>query len=330
MELKSIRGVQINVNHCFAAHSGAFLVARDLKLDFIAVQDPYLYKGEPPTSDFGGKIFTSQSRNAILYVFNKDFNCYFKFNTTNTVCVELHFNNLILNVFNCYFPPHSDIEDLLNAFTDFNFHNSFNLLVGDFNCKSRSWGYDSDNDRGRKMSEFIASNNLFLANIPEYGPSFISPINVGFPDLTLISTSICNYIKNWGILDMESHSDHKYIYFNIVIEELPEADFYFKSKHGQNKFIGFLKKHMTSLKKKLKSVTNIIYLNSFIQDLIELVKKGAFKSFKKKPKRSAHRFSFWNESLRQLRNKVSKLFKVYMRNKSNNSNVDIVQKSGCD
>ncbi|GBN03091.1 hypothetical protein AVEN_208859-1 [Araneus ventricosus] len=188
----------------------------------------------------------------------------------------------------------------------------------------------TDNDRGRKMSEFIASNNLFLANIPEYGPSFISPINVGFPDLTLFSTPICNYVKNWGILDMESHSDHKYIYFNIEIEELPEADFYFKSKHGQNKFIGFLKKHITTLKRKLKNFTNIIYQNSFIQDLIELVKQGAFKSFKKKPKRSARRFSFWNESLRQLRNKVSKLFKIYMRNKSNNGNVDIVQKSGCD
>ncbi|GBN40333.1 Putative protein in type-1 retrotransposable element R1DM [Araneus ventricosus] len=330
MEYKSLRGVQINVNHCIAAHSFSFTIARDLKLDFIAIQDPYLYKGEPPSSDFGGKMFTSQCKNAIICVFNKDFNCYFKFNTTNTVCVELHFNNLILNIFSCYFPPHSDIEELLDEFKDFNFSNSFNVLVGDFNCKSRSWGYDSDNDRGRKMSEFIASNNLFLANIPEYGPTFISPVNVGFPDLTLISTSIYNYIKNWGILDMESHSDHKYIYFNIEIEDLPEADFYFKSKHGQNKFINSLKKHFKFLKRRIKSITNTVYLNNFIQDLTEIVKKCAFRSFKKKPKRSAHRFSFWNEGLRKLRNKVSKLFKIYMRNKSNDSNVDVVQKSGCD
>ncbi|GBN92126.1 Putative protein in type-1 retrotransposable element R1DM [Araneus ventricosus] len=204
------------------------------------------------------------------------------------------------------------------------------FLWGDFNCKARSWGYDSDNDRGRKLSEFMASNNLHLANIPEYGPTFISSINVGFPDLTLISTSIFNYIKNWGILDMESHSDHKYIYFNIEIEELPEADFFFKSKHGQNKFINFMKKHLNLLKRKLKNVINILYLNSFIQDLTDLVKKGAFKTFKKKPKRSAHRFSFWNEGLRRLRNKVSKMFKIYMRNKSNNCNVDMVQNSGCE
>lgn len=28
MEYKSLRGVQINVNHCIAAHSGAFSIAR--------------------------------------------------------------------------------------------------------------------------------------------------------------------------------------------------------------------------------------------------------------------------------------------------------------
>ncbi|GBN92373.1 Putative protein in type-1 retrotransposable element R1DM [Araneus ventricosus] len=311
------------------SHSGAFTVARELQIDFLAVQDPYLFKGEPPGSDFGGKTYTSESKNAILYIFNKNFNCYFKFSTANTVCVEIHFNNLILNVFNCYFPPHGDINDQLNELAEFNFHNSFNLIVGDLNCRARSWGYDSDNDRGRKMSEFIASSSLHIANIPDYGPTFVSPNNVGLPDLTLISTTIFNFLKNWGILDMETHSDHKYIYFKIEIEDLPEADFFFKSRYGQSKFIGFIKRHLNQFKRRLKKINNIFYLNKFIQDLTDLVKKGAFKSFKKKPKKFAHSFSFWNEGLRQSRNKVSKLFKIYMRNKTNNSNVNIVQSSGC-
>ncbi|GBN58046.1 hypothetical protein AVEN_79733-1 [Araneus ventricosus] len=131
----------------------------------------------------------------------------------------MHFNNLILNVFNCYFPPHGDIIEQLNEFSQFNFHNSFNLVVGDLNCKARSWGYDSDNDRGRKMTEFIASSNLHIANIPDYGPTFVSPINVGFPDLTLISSTIYNYLKNWGILDMETHSDHKWLDQNNIIHD---------------------------------------------------------------------------------------------------------------
>ncbi|GBM56000.1 hypothetical protein AVEN_45145-1 [Araneus ventricosus] len=40
-------------------------------------------------------------------------------------------------------------------------------------------------------------------------------------------------MKNWGVLDIESHSDHKYIYLKLKIEDLPEADFFLKSKYGQ-------------------------------------------------------------------------------------------------
>ncbi|GBO02905.1 hypothetical protein AVEN_18108-1 [Araneus ventricosus] len=59
-----------------------------------------------------------------------------------------------------------------------------------------------------------------------------------------------------------------------------------------------------------------------------MVQKAAFKTLKKKPKRLAQRFSFWNEDLRSARNRVSKLFKIYLRSKANNSSVDTVQNSG--
>ncbi|GBL91759.1 Retrovirus-related Pol polyprotein from type-1 retrotransposable element R1 [Araneus ventricosus] len=61
---------------------------------------------------------------------------------------------------------------------------------------------------------------------------------------------------------------------------------------------------------------------------MDLVQRGAFKSFKKKPKKFANKFSYWNGSLRRDRNNVSKLFKIYTRNK-NNTSVDVVQTSGC-
>ncbi|GBL53288.1 Retrovirus-related Pol polyprotein from type-1 retrotransposable element R1 [Araneus ventricosus] len=328
MAFNSIRGLQINVNHCEAAHTGVFQVAWDLKLDFIAIQDPYLVKGEPPSANFGCKVFMSQSRKAILYILNKNFNVFFKFNTTNTVVVELHFNNFLLNIFNCYFPPNDDIEDLLNEWGGFNFLNSFNLLIGDFNCRSSSWGYDSDNYRGRKFMEFIASSNLHVCNISEYGPTFQSTINVGFPDLTLISSSIANYVKNWGVLDTETHSYHKYIYFNIEIDNIPETDFYFKSKYSQNKFMKYIKRHLGPLREKLKLANNTVHLNDLFNELTSVVQKGAFKTLKKKPKKLAKKFSFWNEDLRLTRNKVNKLFKIYRKHKAENSNVDLIQSSG--
>ncbi|GBM30727.1 hypothetical protein AVEN_259587-1 [Araneus ventricosus] len=224
----------------------------------------------------------------------------------NAVTAELHLNNNIFNVFNCYFLPHDDIEQTIAEMQDFNFCNSFNLVVGDFNCKSRSWGYDSDNFRGRKLSEFIAASNLHICNIPDYGPTFQSTIHVGFPDLTLLSIPIINYMKNWGVLDMESHSDHKYIYFNLELEDIPEADFFLKSKYGLGKFTRYVKKNLGYFKNKLAISSNIIYLNNLFSELIDLIKKAAFKTLKKKPKKFAKKYSFWNEDLRLARNKVSR------------------------
>ncbi|GBO33982.1 Putative protein in type-1 retrotransposable element R1DM [Araneus ventricosus] len=71
-----------------------------------------------------------------------------------------------------------------------------------------------------------------------------------------------------------------------------------------------------------------MYLNAFTKDLVEVVQKAAFKTLKKKPKKYAHRFSFWNEGLRQLRNEVSKLFKLYLRSKARSSSDDTVQSAG--
>ncbi|GBM40813.1 hypothetical protein AVEN_137319-1 [Araneus ventricosus] len=328
MAYNSLRGIQINVNHCVAAHSGALLVARDLGLDFIAIQDPYLMKGEPLKANFGCKVFMSEGKRAITYVLNKSLNCYFKFNTMNSVTVELHFNNIIFNVFNCYFPPHDDMEQTISELQDYNFCNSFNLVVGDFNCKSRSWGYDSDNFRGRKLSEFIAASNLHICNISEYGPTFQSTIHVGFPDLTLLSIPIINYMKNWGVLYMESHSDHKYIYFNLELEDIPEADFFLKSKYGINKFSRYVKKNAGYFKNKLAKSSNIIYLNNLFLELTDFIKKAAFKTLKNKPKKFAKKYSFWNEDLRLARNKVSMLFKIYNRHKLSTSSDDVVQSSG--
>ncbi|GBN70215.1 Retrovirus-related Pol polyprotein from type-1 retrotransposable element R1 [Araneus ventricosus] len=59
-----------------------------------------------------------------------------------------------------------------------------------------------------------------------------------------------------------------------------------------------------------------------------MAQKGAFKTLKKKPKKFAKKFSFWNEDLRISRNKVNKLFKTYRNHRARNSDIDAIQSSG--
>ncbi|GBN17351.1 Putative protein in type-1 retrotransposable element R1DM [Araneus ventricosus] len=54
----------------------------------------------------------------------------------------------------------------------------------------------------------------------------------------------------------------------------------------------------------------------------------AFKTQKKKPKKFAKKFSFWNEDLRISRNKVNRLFKTYIKHKTEGSILEIIQSSG--
>ncbi|GBO39300.1 hypothetical protein AVEN_17203-1 [Araneus ventricosus] len=62
------------------------------------------------------------------------------------------------------------------------------------------------------MTDFISLNNLHICNIPELGPSFISTtFGKGNPDLTLISSSFQDGIKQWGILDRLSLRDQNRI-----------------------------------------------------------------------------------------------------------------------
>ncbi|CAL1272858.1 unnamed protein product [Larinioides sclopetarius] len=323
---KGLSGIQINVNHSLAAHSHAFQVARDMNLDFLAVQEPYVLKGNPLQANFSCKTFMSGNKRAILYILNNNLHIYFKSKTTYTSTVEIHFDNFILNLTNAYFPPSEEIESILEELKDFEFKNSFNLLVGDFNCQSKNWGYSSDTRRGRIFAEFLAINNLSICNYKSYGPTFISR-NVGFPDLTLINSSIKKYVKNWGVLDTISLSDHKYIYMKLELESVQEqSSFYLKTRYGFKKFLFNFRKHFDQLSNDCARIQNTIELNIFFNKFTEIVSMCAFKSFKKKPKRSPGKFHFWTKELSMLRNRVGKLYKKFIRlKKDTNITEEIVR-----
>ncbi|GBL85648.1 hypothetical protein AVEN_193111-1 [Araneus ventricosus] len=65
--------------------------------------------------------------------------------------------------------PHRHIDNLINEFLNYDFNRGIDLVTGDFNCRSRLWGYQIEDDRERSMTDFISLNNLHIYNIPELG-----------------------------------------------------------------------------------------------------------------------------------------------------------------
>ncbi|GBN99421.1 hypothetical protein AVEN_199611-1 [Araneus ventricosus] len=90
---------------------------------------------------------------------------------------------------------------------------SCNLLVGDFNARPQIWGYGFEDHRGRVISEFISTNNFYICNRTDLGPTFVSSTGQSSPDLTLISSVHQHLLDFWWIDDKESLSDHRTISF---------------------------------------------------------------------------------------------------------------------
>ncbi|GBN96732.1 hypothetical protein AVEN_179686-1 [Araneus ventricosus] len=318
---------KINVNHSQIAHVSALQTAIELGLDFLTIQEPYLINGEPLNSCSKGKIYCSKSHKSLFIILNPELIAYTRFKTDLIIILELHLKNLILNISSVYFPPHDNIDDSINEFLTYD----FNIITGDFNCLSQTWGYNREDHRGRKLMKFLTLNNLNICNIKEHGPTFISDcLKTRYPDLTVVSSALIDKVKQWGILDRHSFSDHRYIYFKLNLEFQPSTEFYLKTGYGPGKFLRGLKPHMEPLTRHLNSVHCFEDIDSFFVEFIDIVSELAMGIFKKKPNRRRGGFKFWNDGLRTLRNTTNKLYKIFKRKKQSDSPEADVQAARAD
>ncbi|GBL66289.1 hypothetical protein AVEN_120604-1 [Araneus ventricosus] len=310
----------INVNHSQIARVSALQTAIDQGLDFLTIQKPYLMNGEPLNSCSKGKIYCSKSHKSLIVILNPELKAYTKFKTDHIIILELHLRNLILNISSVYFPPHDNIDDSINEFLTYDFNRSFNIITGDFNCRSQTWGYNFEDHRGRKLMEFLALNNPNICNIKEHGPTFISHcLNTGYPELTIVFSALIDKVKEWGILDRHYFSDHRYIYFKLDLEFQHSTEFYLKTGYGSGKFLRGLMPHIEPLTLHLNSVHCLEDIDSFFVEFIDIASELAMGIFKKKLNRRRGGFKFWNDGLRTLRNTTNKLYKIFKRKKQSDS-----------
>uniref|UniRef100_A0A8D8Q7F5 Endonuclease/exonuclease/phosphatase domain-containing protein n=1 Tax=Cacopsylla melanoneura TaxID=428564 RepID=A0A8D8Q7F5_9HEMI len=90
-----------------------------------------------------------------------------------------------LKIYCCYNPP-TNSPDLSVIIIQ-----SKTVIIGDFNAHSTNWGYQSQNEPGAKLEDFINTNTLELIYKPNDTPTFLhhsgSQTN---PDLLMVSSDI--------------------------------------------------------------------------------------------------------------------------------------------
>nr|CAI5829680.1 unnamed protein product [Callosobruchus analis] len=89
------------------------------------------------------------------------------------------------------------------------------IILGDFNAKSREWGSPIEDRRGMYLAEYMAALDIVAHNTGGT-PTFQRGSSESFIDITLSTQSVAKKITNWKVMENETLSDHKHIYFEIM------------------------------------------------------------------------------------------------------------------
>lgn len=88
------------------------------------------------------------------------------------------------------------------------------ILAGDFNAKSAEWGSTVTDQRGDELSSLIASLDLSVCNRGKI-PTFERGVSRSILDVTFASHLTARQVRDWKVLNEETRSDHKYLFFKL-------------------------------------------------------------------------------------------------------------------
>ncbi|GIY00341.1 uncharacterized protein CEXT_145241 [Caerostris extrusa] len=180
-----------------------------------------------------------------------------------------------------YSSPSEDISTQLNEYEKAAQKASQQIICGDFNAHSTIWGYNMENIRGQKLTEFIAQYQLHILNPTGSPPTFIRNGSRGWPDLTLSDATTFNKIQEWKSTDYDIGSDHLTIHFQIQHRiQVPISQRY-KTKFGN--FKKFTEQLKTKLSKfNLDNIRTTEALEQHTNLLIQIIQSCCDSTFKRK------------------------------------------------
>ncbi|KAL3234655.1 hypothetical protein MRX96_022619 [Rhipicephalus microplus] len=89
--------------------------------------------------------------------------------------------------------------------------------AGDFNAKHLVWGPNARDERGARLLEFVAANELIVLNDPQSRPTYETPYATSWIeiDVTFASSTAVQSGFQWEVWEDLTHSEHRYIEIRI-------------------------------------------------------------------------------------------------------------------
>nr|CAI5869975.1 unnamed protein product [Callosobruchus analis] len=127
-----------------------------------------------------------------------------------------------MSIYCCYCSPNIRVDEyeryLETLFGEVTQAGGEALVLGDLDAKSIDWGSPTTNKRGRILCERLAVMDMIVIN-DGLVPTFSRRGSKSFIDATFTTQALSRKAHNWEVLDSESLSDHRYIYFEVTTKK---------------------------------------------------------------------------------------------------------------
>ena len=213
--------MQINLQHSKAATYNLTRITVEEEPDLILIQEPYEYLNRPSGIEKKQRIFTAgtgKHRAAIIVVNSKiDAILITKLSDEDTVVLEIVHNNLKFYATSMNFDITDQIENNFSKMDEIlKFSKGEKILIAaDTNSRSKTWHDVITNPRGRKLEEYLASNQLHILNEESESHTFQNSRCSSNIDLSITNNKLLSSVHEWEISSEESLSDHNYLKYKI-------------------------------------------------------------------------------------------------------------------
>ncbi|XP_025407049.1 uncharacterized protein LOC112680997 [Sipha flava] len=199
-----MRILQINLNCCKVAQQLMLQIATEKKADVLIICEQ---NATPPHwyADKDGKTAIAIHQGTALE----------ETDDTDRGYVWVRIGGV--RIYSCYILPNITINEYIEYLerleSSMRSGSREVILAGDFNAKNLEWGSITD-QRGDELAALAASLNLIVCNIRRT-PTFERASSHSILDLTFALPITARQMVDWSVLDEETRSDHKYLFYRI-------------------------------------------------------------------------------------------------------------------
>lgn len=318
-----LRLIQINLHHSKAASAALCRLFLACNIDVALIQEPWVNGGKVlGLRDTGARIIydqgTERPRTCLLVNRRLEFLALTEYCSQDLTAVRMMYyengNLRSMIVASAYFPWDSPTQPPSLEFKKLVDHSKLSklqLLTGiDANAHNEAWGSTNTNSRGECLLDYFVVKDLSLLNEGSE-PTFITKTRKEVIDITVASSVISTQISGWHVSEEPSHSDHRFIYFEVLSADGPRVSYRNPRKTNWGKYKKILTSKVSQMNKDVRNILDIERVSINLEAAIGKAYEDSCPMVEVLNKKT----SWWTDELARLRRQTRWLFNRAKLNK---------------